>query len=76
MEGLEGASLSVVGGSSDAAQLVLDAQPDRVETYRVFVAAPRGALDGEATPVRFVLTEVGPDGERAVQENVFRGPAR
>ncbi|UCH75255.1 MAG: cytochrome c oxidase accessory protein CcoG [Rhodospirillales bacterium] len=76
LEGIDDLTLSVRGGPSDVQRAVLGARPDRVETYRVFVRAPRDALAGESTPLRFVLEETMPDGERSVQDSVFRGPVR
>ena len=75
LEGIPEATLSIRGGPSDAPRAVLGARPDRVETYRVFVRAPREGLAGDSTPLRFVLEEsAGGKGERSVQDTVFRGP--
>jgi len=74
VEGMPEATISVIGGDSDTERLVLTARPDRVETYRVLVRAPRGQLTGDSTPLRFVLIETLADGEIAVQDTVFRGP--
>ncbi len=77
VEGIEGASFSVLGGADDVTAAVLKTEPDRVETYRVFVRAPRPALAGESTSLRFVLRENrDAGGEQVVQDNVFRGPKR
>jgi cytochrome c oxidase accessory protein FixG len=74
LEGISGATLSVLGGPTDTDRLALETAPDKVETFRVFVRAPRGALAGESTPLRFVLIEDTPEGEYSIQDNVFRGP--
>ncbi len=74
LEGIPDATISIRGGETDVRQAMLGARPDRVEAYRVFVRAPRQRLAGESTPLRFVLEENLADGERSVQDTVFRGP--
>ena len=71
VDGVEGAELSVLG--TDEREPLLSARPDTTATYRVFVAVPPGAVDGETTPVEFVLTDTV-SGETARQPTVFRGP--
>ena len=74
LEGIPDATFSIRGGPSDVQRTLVGARPDRVEAYRVFVRAPRGGLDGDSTPLRFVVEENAPDGENSVQDTVFRGP--
>lgn len=71
VDGVDGAELSVLG--LDEPELRLTAQPDTTATYRIFVAAPPGAVDGESMPFEFVLTDIA-SGETARQPTVFRGP--
>jgi cytochrome c oxidase accessory protein FixG len=75
VSGLEGATLSILGGSSGSQAAVLSAEPDKVETFRVFVSAPRQSLAGESTDINFVLEEDAvDDGEDVTQHTVFLGP--
>jgi cytochrome c oxidase accessory protein FixG len=75
LSGIKGATLSVLGGPSDAEKAVLSTAPDKVETFRVFVTAPRDSLTGESTDLDFVLKENVPSGgESVVHKSVFRGP--
>ena len=73
VDGLEGLSLSVVGGEQDVGATVLDAKPDSVATYKIYVAAPRAALAAAIEEVTFTLTNQE-TGETARHETVFRGP--
>jgi cytochrome c oxidase accessory protein FixG len=75
VEGLEGATLAVVG--QDEAHLeraALAARPDAATTYKVYVTAPRDALAGEAEEITMVLSETA-GGAAARPRTVFRGPA-
>lgn len=75
LEGIEGATLSVLGGSSGSRAAVFSTKPDQVETFRVFVTAPRQSLTGESTGLSFVLKEDAmDDGEDVIQDTVFLGP--
>jgi cytochrome c oxidase accessory protein FixG len=76
MEGLEGATMNLVGREGGGLQgVILSAQPDTVSSYRVYIRLPAERLTGERMDFRFVLTERS-TGERAERETVFRGPAR
>jgi cytochrome c oxidase accessory protein FixG len=73
--GVAGAKLTVVGHESavDDRTAELDARPDSVATFRVYVAAPRGAVRGESMPVTFTIREKQV-GETATYSSVFMGP--
>ena len=77
LEGLAGAAISVAGHeeADQTGPIVLQASPDSVATYRVYVSAPLAGLEQDATPMTFLLTEQV-SGEIAHQETVFRGPER
>ena len=67
----------MLGGSSGSRAAVFSTKPDQVETFRVFVTAPRQSLTGESTGLSFVLKEDAmKDGENVVQDTVFLGPKR
>ncbi len=77
LEGIEGATLGVLGGSSGSRAAVFSTRPDQVETFRVFITAPRQSLSGESTDLSFVLEEDAmEDGENVIQDTVFLGPKR
>ncbi|HTY70667.1 MAG TPA: cytochrome c oxidase accessory protein CcoG [Alphaproteobacteria bacterium] len=76
-EGLPGATLRVVeaNGSADAAaREVLEARPDTVATYRLYVTAPRRRLP-ESTPLTFRLRDQE-TGATAQHGTVFLAPGR
>ena len=70
--GVEDASISVVGAADEGGHPVLRARPDSVETYQVYVRAPRAAVADETLPAVFELTT--PAGETARHQTIFRGP--
>ena len=75
LKGIEGATLGVLGGSSGSGAAVFSTKPDQVETFRVFVTAPRRSLTGESTNLSFVLEEDAMEnGENVIENTVFRGP--
>lgn len=77
LEGIEGATLGVLGGSSGSRAAVFSTRPDQVETFRVFITAPRQSLAGESTDISFVLEEDAMEnGENVTQDTVFLGPKR
>jgi polyferredoxin len=75
LDGLPGATLSVIGQEAEAAeQIQLSARPDAVTSYKVYVTAPRAALTGDTHELEMVLTEQAT--ERSFEhETVFRGPS-
>ncbi len=77
VSGIEGATLGVLGGSAGSRAAVFSTKPDRVETYRVFITAPRQSLTGESTDISFVLEEDAMENsENVIQDTVFLGPKK
>jgi len=71
VEGLPGAHLAVVDAENDlAAELTVPA--DRMQSFRLFVTVPRGALHDEASDIVFRLRGAG--GETVRYDSVFRAP--
>lgn len=77
VDGLPGAALRIVGSEDvgDAATPYLTVKPDRLQSFRLLVTAPRTALKSDAADIRFVLTEINTE-TRATYDSIFRGPAR
>ncbi len=74
IEGLDAPSLTVVGQEGEGAgSAVLEAEPDSVASYRVFLRLPREAVEAELLSFTFTLTDAD-SGEVARNETVFRGP--
>lgn len=74
--GIEGATLKVVGYAEDEVKSVeLPVAGDTVGSFRVYVTAAPGSLDGKATEMDFVLTNKD-TGEVVEHETLFAGPAR
>jgi cytochrome c oxidase accessory protein FixG len=74
---LEGATMTVVGFEGDGTSSVVDLPVggDSVGTFRVFVTAPRGALDGAKSELEFYLTDKA-SGAAIEHETLFAGPSR
>ncbi|MGE5504587.1 MAG: cytochrome c oxidase accessory protein CcoG [Actinomycetota bacterium] len=70
--GIEGASLSVVGGEQLVTKTQVKVSPDDVGTFNIFVNAPESRLQGKRTPVFFVLTDE--TGKSVRSESLFAGP--
>jgi cytochrome c oxidase accessory protein FixG len=77
VEGLEGALLKVVGSQDvgESATPYFTVKPDRLQSFRLLVTVPKGALADDATDIRFVLTEIN-SGTQAAYDSIFRGPRR
>ncbi|PWC36310.1 cytochrome c oxidase accessory protein CcoG [Azospirillum sp. TSO35-2] len=75
IDGLPGAQLSVVGDDSvgSGASLTLNAQPDSVATYRVFVKVPAAAAKSGSTDVSVIAKDTG-SGEVGRHPSVFMAP--
>ncbi len=73
----EGATMRVVGHPVNDAKTAaeLPVEEGTVGSFRVFVRAPLGSLDGEATDADFVLTDLE-TGNRIHYEGLFSGPRR
>jgi len=76
VEGLDSPNLTVVGQEGEGAgRAVLEAEPDSVASYQIYLRLPREAVEEETLYFTFTLTD--PDsGEVARNETVFRGPKR
>jgi cytochrome c oxidase accessory protein FixG len=70
VEGLTGATLTVVGEGADHDQ-TMSVERDRVGAFRIFISAARDAV-GEHRPIELVLREEG-RGEVVREETVFWG---
>ena len=57
----------------NASRVPLAVQPDTLSTFRVFVHAPRPALEGSSTDLEFSVVEENA-GAAASYDTVFRGP--
>jgi cytochrome c oxidase accessory protein FixG len=76
--GIDTTALSVVGlGNSATAssEIFLEARPDNVATYKIYLTAPRAALSGEATQFTFRLRDAA-TGSVVEQASAFHGPTR
>ena len=74
LEGLEGAGLSVLGlEGTDGSTALLDAKPDQVSTYRLFVTVPPATADEAVQDLTVVLTDQA-EGEVYSFDTIFRGP--
>jgi cytochrome c oxidase accessory protein FixG len=71
VEGIDGAQLDVVGAGATAESLPVG--PDSLASFRVFVAAPRPALESDSVDLRFRVTDKQ-TGDAVSYESVFRGP--
>jgi hypothetical protein len=71
--GLEGATISVVGGATRAPETELQVTGDDIGTFRVYVDAPEASLKGKKTPIFFELTELS-EGSTLRTESLFAGP--
>jgi cytochrome c oxidase accessory protein FixG len=78
LDGLPGASMSVVGQHGEGGIVNLIGAPDTVTSYHLYVRVPRDRLTGEETPFVFRLTQVpAVDGAaKTSHEATFRGPAK
>jgi cytochrome c oxidase accessory protein FixG len=69
-----GGTLQVAGlEGTDHAKVILEARPDSVATYQIFVHLPGELGAAETQPLVFALTDRD-DGEVARHDSVFRGP--
>ena len=78
IDGLPGAAITVVGQNAASASVFLNAAPDTVTAYRVYVRLPKDILAGESTPFSFVLSQypAAPGAETTHHQTVFRGPKK
>jgi len=74
IDGLEGATVSILGlENSDSRSAKLDAKPDQISTYRLFITAPPATIAEPVRSLSVVLTDQAGD-EAFTFETVFRGP--
>ena len=71
-EGLNGATISVIGSEGMASTVPLDAEPDSVATYRIYVTTPPGLSLSAHTDLTFVLQT--DDGHVIKKTSLFAGP--
>jgi polyferredoxin len=71
VEGLSQSSIDVVG--ADAVASDLEVAPDSLESFRVFVTAPRESLDDASVDLRFLILDKE-SGKQVTYDSVFRGP--
>jgi cytochrome c oxidase accessory protein FixG len=71
-EGVKGATLSVIGGENNATTVPLEADPDSVATFRIYVASPPNETLPPHADLTFVLTT--DDGHVVKKESLFAGP--
>jgi len=77
IEGLPGATLSIIGLEKEAEPVVV-VPPDDLQTIRLYVTLQKqgaAALKGNSTDFNIVVTDVA-SGERALHKATFRGPER
>ena len=71
--GIDGITLDVVGEKSVDGTAQLTADPDQVQTFRVYVTAPDENIKGHATSFAFVLEDTA-GGKPVVSKATFMGP--
>jgi len=75
-DGLSDATMAVIGYQKESVPTVeLPVRPDDVAPFRIFVTAPRAALEGKSTDFDFVLTD-NRTGEIVEHATVFAGPGQ
>jgi len=76
VSGIPGATMRVVGQNAEAqAAVMLQAKPDRVAEYKLYLKAPRGAPRAKRTEINFLLTD-SKTGQVARRASFFNGPGR
>ncbi len=76
IDGIAPDQVQIVGvDETDIDDAVLNAAPDTVTTYKVYLALPDGSFNPSGTPFSIAVSDSG-GGETTVSETVFRGPER
>ncbi|RAU23878.1 cytochrome c oxidase accessory protein CcoG [Paramagnetospirillum kuznetsovii] len=75
VQGIEGASLSVIGGEASGAKAHLTIAPDAIGTFNVFVNAPVNKLSGNRTSLVFALRE-DKEGHVTRADSLFAAPEK
>ncbi|MFN3231160.1 MAG: cytochrome c oxidase accessory protein CcoG [Alphaproteobacteria bacterium] len=71
LEGLPGGFMALAAGDGKRSrELEIPVGPDEVHTIKVYVTAPRSALEGQETDFGFVVEDLGGD-ERAAYDAIF-----
>jgi len=75
--GIDGIQLHLVGASDEnlASNPIVTAHPDSLQSFRLLVSVPSGALEDSAEDIRFELVEMT-SGKVASYESIFRGPEK
>ena len=75
--GLPGIQLKVVGSEDvgESPNPYFTVKPDRLQSFRLLVTVPPGALKDASSDLRFVLKEIN-TGQTASYNSLFRGPGR
>ena len=74
-EGIPGATLRVLGSDAKGTSVIVNARPDQVESYRIFVHAPLRVLESGSNDLSFHLTN--PAGESVDEAGTaFVGPEK
>ncbi|MBC8339571.1 MAG: cytochrome c oxidase accessory protein CcoG [Rhodospirillales bacterium] len=73
-DGIDGVTMGVVGSQnlSGSAPFVT-VRPDRVQSFRLLVTAPKESLSEDSHDIRFVLENINTR-ETATYDSIFRGP--
>jgi cytochrome c oxidase accessory protein FixG len=71
LNGLGGATLSLVGGASQVQSLNLEVPRDSVGAFQIFVSAPAASVTAKSQPLTFLLTGAG---RTISSETLFAGP--
>jgi cytochrome c oxidase accessory protein FixG len=71
--GIDGARIEMVGESGNSPFAQMSVTGDTVGTFRVYVSAPRAALNGTKTPLEFILTD-STDGKTVRSSTLFAAP--
>jgi len=76
VEGLEGASIEVIGEGAGGEAAHITAEPDGVDRYRLLVTAPAGAVGADGvSEIRIILEDANTD-DFAAASTQFAGPER
>jgi len=75
LAGIQGATMEVVGGEKDVAEMELTVPGDQVTSLRLYVNAPEDNVTDKKTDITFILTEKGGDSE-VRSHSLFAGPGR
>ncbi|OJX77471.1 cytochrome c oxidase accessory protein CcoG [Magnetospirillum sp. 64-120] len=75
LQGIQGATMEVVGGEKDVTEMDLTVPGDQVTTLRLYVNAPEDNVTDKKTDITFILTEKGGNSE-VRSHSLFAGPGR